>query len=131
MTRAPFAAAQSRPLRILKVVPSALVPCRIEGADREDARAGAAPISLPCAAIRPAMAVPCLCGVIGVSSASKVCATAPASSGCDGVDAGIDHRDQHIVAFGERMRLRQPQLGEFVLRGIAFGLRPSASSVAA
>ncbi len=41
--------------------------------------------------------------------------------GMIGVHAGIDHRHQHLVALGEPVRLRQPQLGEFVLRGVAFG----------
>ena len=39
------------------------------------------------------------------------------------VDAGIDHRDQDIVALGERMRLRQLQLGQRILRGITHGGR--------
>ena len=39
-----------------------------------------------------------------------------------GVDPGIDHRHQYLVAAGERMCLRQPQLGKFILRVIAFRL---------
>ena len=35
------------------------------------------------------------------------------------VDAGIDHRDQHLVAGGERVRLADAKLGERVLRRIA------------
>ena len=37
------------------------------------------------------------------------------------VDAGIDHRDQHRVAVGERVRLADAELGERVLRRIAAG----------
>jgi len=36
------------------------------------------------------------------------------------VHARVDDGDQYLVALGERMRLRQMQLGEFVLRGVAF-----------
>ena len=38
------------------------------------------------------------------------------------IDAGIDHRDQHLIALGETMRERQPQLAERILRGIAVRL---------
>ena len=37
------------------------------------------------------------------------------------VDAGIDHRDQHPVAVGERVRLADAELGERVLRRVAAG----------
>ena len=35
------------------------------------------------------------------------------------VDAGIDHRDQHSLAGGERMRLADAKLAERILRGVA------------
>ena len=50
--------------------------------------------------------------------------------GMGGIDAGIDHRDQHLLALGERVGLRQAKLGEGILPGIAFGvgcLRPVGS----
>ena len=34
------------------------------------------------------------------------------------VDAGIDHRDPHVVALGHRMRFRQTQLADGILAGI-------------
>ena len=38
--------------------------------------------------------------------------------GMFGVDTGIDHRDGDVHAAGERMRLRQPKLGDGILRGV-------------
>ena len=120
MTRAPCAAAQSIPLRILKVVPSAPRPSGRRRAWPVFLRQ--APRPSVCRARRSVRRWRCraCAAVSGVPSASKLSAIEPASSGCCDVDAGIDHRNQHIVAFGERVRLRQMQLGEFVLRGIAF-----------
>ena len=37
------------------------------------------------------------------------------------IDARIDYCDQDIVTFGDLMRLRQMQLGQFILRRIALG----------
>ena len=76
-------------------------------------------ISRERAAIVPAIAVPWVCGFSVLLSASKVPAITPRNSGCDGVDAGIDHRDQHVVAARQAVRLLQPQLGQRVLRRIA------------
>jgi hypothetical protein len=42
--------------------------------------------------------------------------------GMAGIDLGIDHRHQHIVAIGDAMRFQQMQFGNDVLRGGAVGL---------
>ena len=83
--------------------------------------AGAAPISRACAAIAPAMAVPCGCGFSALAERVVGAGDHALQFGMAEVDAGIDHRDQHLVAGGERVRLVQPQLGERVLRRIAGG----------
>ena len=74
------AAAQSSDLRILNVVPSAPASFGSKARTARIFAPGADPISLPCAAIRLAIAVPCWCGVAGFESASNVPAIEPASS---------------------------------------------------
>ena len=51
-----------------------------------------------------------------------------AQLGMPGVHAGIDHRDQDVVALGQAVRLLQPQLGQRVLRRIAAERRERAGS---
>ena len=55
--------------------------------------------------------------------ASKVAAMLPASRRYARSIGRIDDRHDDVVAFGERMRLRQMQLGERVLGRIALGWR--------
>ena len=38
-----------------------------------------------------------------------------------GVDSGIDHRNGDVAAVRQRMRFRQPQLCQRILRRVAFG----------
>ena len=82
---------------------------------------GALPISLACATIAPAMPVPWTCGPSLLPSASKVSATELASSGCLASTPEFDHRNGDVHAAGELVGLRQPQLRDRILRGIALG----------
>src|SRR5262245_16903612 len=83
---------------------------------------GAAPISRAWATMAPATAVPCACAFSSESSASKLSTTMP-ELGMSEVDAGVDHRDQHLVALGELMRLPQAQLRQRVLSRVALAER--------
>jgi hypothetical protein len=84
MMRAFFAAAQSMPLRILKVVLCALSPAPVKARTARSLTFGATPTSLLFAAIAPAIAVPCACGGAGVPTASNSSAMAPTRSGWKG-----------------------------------------------
>src|SRR5205085_9834950 len=74
ITRAPFTAAQSSPLRILKVEPSPLALADSKARTARMRAAGAEPISLAWATMRPAIAVPWLLGFPDPSIASKLAA---------------------------------------------------------
>src|SRR5580698_4159474 len=54
----------------------------VESARGQELRPSATPTSLPCAAMAPAMAVPCWCGFCSPPSASKRFITVPSRSGC-------------------------------------------------
>ena len=121
MTRAPFAAAQSRPLRMLNVVPSALAPVPSKSADRQDMRARRRAHQFAMGRDQAGDGGAMLVwrhrrrqGVVGLRGRAN-------QLGMIGIDAGVDDRHRHVVAFGEGVRLRQMQLGEFVLRSVAFG----------
>src|SRR5664279_3232525 len=79
--RAFLLAAQSRPLRILKVVPCALSLSPEKARTASSFTFGATPMSLECAAMAPAMPVPCICAGDDVPSASYWSAITPARSG--------------------------------------------------
>ena len=123
MTRAPFAAAQSRPLRMLNVVPWGAGAGAVEGADRQDMRARRRAYQLAMgrdqAGDSGAMLVrrhrwPTRCRATFFGDGAS-------QLGMIGIDAGVHDRHRHVVALGEGVRLRQMQLGEFVLCGVAFG----------
>ena len=82
MTRAPLPAAQSRPLRILKLVLCALSLSPVKARTASSFTFGATPSSFACEAIAPAMPVPCRCGGEGEPNTSNWSANTPARSGC-------------------------------------------------
>jgi hypothetical protein len=57
--------------------------------------------------------------LVGIERVETIRDHAP-ELGMSEVDAGIDHRDQHLFALGELMRLPQPELGQRILRRVAF-----------
>src|ERR1019366_1298137 len=78
--RAFLLAAQSRPLRMLKVVPCAPSAVPEKARTASSFTFGATPTSFECAAMAPAMPVPCICAGPGVPSASYSSAITPARS---------------------------------------------------
>ena len=75
------------------------------------------------------MAVPCLCAAVGLLGRIEDSCDRAGQFGMLDIDAGIDHRNQHIVAFGEGVRLRQMQPGEFILRRVTFAFGCAADLV--
>ena len=69
------------PLSMLNVVLSASAAVLEKACTASKRAPGAVPSSRWCAAIAPAMPVPCACGFSGAPTASKRCATAPSRSG--------------------------------------------------
>ena len=119
MTRAPCFTDQSMPLRMLKVVLSALAALVEKACTARRRAPGAMPSSRWCEAMAPAMPVPCACGFSGASIALKRCAITPSRSGCGGIDFRIDHRDRDIGAADDAVDVGNLELLQDVLRGVA------------
>ncbi len=81
MTRAPFSLAHSRPLRMLKVVPSALAPFGSKARTARMRARGATPVRRDLATMAPAMPVPCECGAPSPPAGLKLSAMVSTSSG--------------------------------------------------
>ncbi len=77
------------------------------------------PMSLPCAAMAPAIEVPCGCGVSLPASASKLFTTAPSRSGCLASISESITATSDVFSGRDLMRLRDLQLGQNILSGIA------------
>ena len=114
MTRALDFPAQSRPLRMFRLVPS-------EPAERERMRGehmhrgrSADELAMRRDHARDAGAV--RMRLVGRAGRIERRRDDARKIGMGRIDRGVDHRDQHMLALGERMRLRQVQLGERILR---------------
>ncbi len=68
-----------------------------------------------------------LAAVFGRRQCVETGGDAPGQFRMIGIDAGVDHRHQHVIAHGESVRLRQMQLGEQILRLAAFAGRVAAA----
>ena len=101
---------------MLKVVLSALAAPLEKAWIGIEARAdGAMPISLRCAAIAPAMPVPCGCGFSGAPPTASNCVGDHAVEiGVLHVDLRIDHRDRDIGALDLAVDVEQSELARWM-----------------
>ena len=116
MTRALLAAAQSIPLRMLKVVLCALSPSPVKArtAEQPHLRRNADQFAVGgdgaghAGAVRMRRRRRAERVVFARDHAGEI--------GMAGVDLGIDHRHQHVVAIADAVRVQQMQLGNDILR---------------
>ncbi len=107
----------------LKVVPCALSPSPENARTASSRTFGATPISLLCAAMAPAMAVPCGCGVAVPPSASSSPANTPARSGWRVSILRVDHRHHDVVAVADAVGVDEMQFVDDVLRAAGLSRR--------
>ena len=107
------------PLTIAIVVASVLAPDAPNARIARMRAAGAAPISRARAAIAPAIAGAVRVRLLGLAKRVERAGNRALEFGMAEVDAGVDHRDQDLVAVGKSVRLADAKLGERILRGIA------------
>lgn len=79
---------------------------------------GALPIRRACATMAPAMPVPWTCGPSALPSVEMI-GDGIGEFGMLGVDAGVDHGNRDVGSVRQRMRLRQAEFCQRILRGIA------------